>query len=129
MKQQNIQYNCGPKNHQPFLAFCSKARLIQFPTCFCVTIIFRATQKTSAEPAPWCTYFIGTAANISMQMVQPFELLFFGMYIRDQDFSLSLKIFKTKLSLRWQEPIPFRRCRVGEYRTDLLGCQLLNEAV
>jgi hypothetical protein len=32
-----------------------------------------------------------------MQMVQPFQLLFFGTNIRDQDFSLSLQNFKTKI--------------------------------
>lgn len=113
MKQQNIHYDCRPNNHQPFLTFRSKARLIQSPTCFCIIVIFTATERAFAEPVPWCACFIGTDAKITIQMVQPFQLLFIGMYIPDQDFSLTLQNVKTKLSLRWQEPVPFRR-RVQE---------------
>lgn len=92
MEQQDIQHNCGPNDHHPFLAFCcSKARLIRSaPARFCVVIIFRAAQEASVEPVPWCARFIGTAVKVSMQMVQPFQLLSFGVYISGQDFSLSL---------------------------------------
>jgi len=91
MEQQNIQYNCGPKDHQPVLAFCSKASPVRSPTPFrVVIIIFRAAQEASVEAAPGCTSFIGTAVEVSMQMVQPFQFLFFGMHVSGQDFSLSL---------------------------------------
>jgi hypothetical protein len=91
MEQQNIQYNCGPKDHQPVLAFYSNASLVRSPTPFSVVIIiFRAAQEASVEAVPWCASFIGTAVEASMQMVQPFQLLFFVMHISGQDFSLSL---------------------------------------
>jgi hypothetical protein len=91
MEHQNIQYNCGPKDHQPVLAFCSTASLVRFPARFRVVIvIFRAAQEASAEAAPGCASFVGTAVEVSMQMVQPFQLLFFGMHISGQNFSLSL---------------------------------------
>lgn len=103
MEQQDIQHDCGPSNHHPFLAFCSNARLIQSaPARFCVVIIFRAAQEASVEPVPRCARFIGTAGKVSMQMVQPFQLLIFGVYISGQDFSLSLQEKKKAgLSLRW----------------------------
>jgi len=101
MEQQNIQYNCRPKDHQPVLAFCSKASLVRSPTPFrVVIIIFRAAQEASVEAAPGCASFIGTAVEVCMQMVQLFQLLFFGMHLSRQDFSLSLHESKRQLSLR-----------------------------
>lgn len=95
MEQQNIQDNCGPKDHQPILAFGSNASLVRSPTPFrVIIIIFRAAEEASVEAVPWCASFIGTAVEVSMQIVQPFQLIFFGTHISGQDFSLSLQEIK-----------------------------------
>jgi hypothetical protein len=47
--------------------------------------------------------------NISVYTVQPFQILFFHVYIRDQSFSLSLENSKPKVSFRIKSEVVSRK--------------------
>jgi hypothetical protein len=95
---QDIENKSRPKKHQPFLTFRSNTTGLAGSADTFGARIFVAAQKAPAEPIPWCACFAGGAVEISMYTVQPFQILFFGVYISDEPFSLSLEIGKPIVS-------------------------------